>query len=454
MQKKAQSKTGPGLKNKKSYEAKLNKIALVRGRIIDFLSTFADFFKSTTHSAIGKALIYIQGLFAASRGNCSRISSVFSEEINQQQLHHFLHQSPWVAEEVMDAIAYKFVDWVTSQGLKDNLNLIIDESAFSRKGRCSAGVTRQYNGNRGKIDNCKVGVFGALIAGGLTSLVQAKLYKPSSEKTKVDHARDIILHQIKTLKTGIQYVCMDAFYGRDSSLLATLKGEGIHFIADVPENLGICSEPFQLRLPKHEGRGRKPTKRTPNKPFIRIDTYAKGLKKSAFRKIAFRYGGGKKLRAYFHATSVYIQHPKTGIRMELTLLIRKDEDGKIKYSLCHKKPEDSLKDLSYNQNTRYFIEHAFRNQKQHLKMGQYQTRSEKAWEKHMALCMLAMLFVLHDQIECYKQEKLFLSVQDISKIMMSVILFAEEKMKQSINEIFAKANKDKHLARKKIYLRT
>lgn len=39
----------------------------------------------------------------------------------------------------------------------------------------------------------------------------------------------------------------------------------------------------------------------------------------------------------------------------------------------------------------------------------------------MALYMLAMLFVLHDQIACYMKEKLFLSVQDITKIMMSVI---------------------------------
>jgi len=58
--------------------------------------------------------------------------------------------------------------------------------------------------------------------------------------------------------------------------------------------------------------------------------------------------------------------------MELTLLIRKDEDGKIKYSLCNKKPKDNLKDLAYNQSTRYFIEHAFCNAKQHLKMGHYQ----------------------------------------------------------------------------------
>jgi SRSO17 transposase len=379
---------------------------------------------------------------------------VFSNEVNHQQLHHFLYQSPWDAEDVMDAVAHSFVDLVEAQGLKDSLNLIIDESAFSKKGQHSAGVTRQYNGNRGKIDNCQVGVFGALNAEGLTSLVQAKLYNPASGQTKIDLARKIIMHQVKDLGIDIQYVCMDAFYGRDSSLLATLKDQSIHFIADVPENLCMCLEPFQLRLPKSEGRGRKPTRRVPNKPFVRIDAYAKSLKKSDFQQLNFRYGSGKKLKAKFHCTTVYIQHPQKGTRMELKLLIRKDLDGTIKYSLCHPRPNDTIKDLAYHQSTRFFIEHAFRNNKQHLKMNQYQTRSEKAWTKHMALCMLAMLFVTKDQITCYLKEKIYLSAQDITRIIISVILFADERIKQNIDEIWLKANKDKRLARNKFYIRT
>jgi len=369
-------------------------------------------------------------------------------------LHHFVHQSPWKAQDVMDAVTYDFVDLVKEQGLEASLNLIIDESAFSKKGKYSAGVARQYNGNRGKIDNCQVGVFGALNAGGLTSLVQAKLYDPASDKSKIDHARNIIIHQVKELGVAVQYVCMDAFYGRDSSLLATLKDEGIHFIADVPENICICLEAFQLRVPKSEGRGRKPTKRVPNRPFIRIDAYAKSLRKSDYQQLSFRYGSGRKLRAYFHSSTVYIQHPKTGTRMALTLLIRKDKDGKIKYSLCYPRPEETLKGLAYHQSTRYFIEHAFRNNKQHLKMNQYQTRSQQAWEKHMALCMLAMLFITREQASIYQAEKLYLSVQDIANIILSVILFAEQRTKQNIMEILAKANKNRHLARNKIYIRT
>ena len=36
--------------------------------------------------------------------------------------------------------------------------LLFDESAFAKKGVASAGVSRQWNGRLGKVDNCQVGV--------------------------------------------------------------------------------------------------------------------------------------------------------------------------------------------------------------------------------------------------------------------------------------------------------
>ncbi|MEV7676085.1 transposase [Streptomyces sp. NPDC088752] len=39
--------------------------------------------------------------------------------------------------------------------------LIIDDTGFIKKDNTSAGVSRQYTGTSGKIDNCQVGVFAA-----------------------------------------------------------------------------------------------------------------------------------------------------------------------------------------------------------------------------------------------------------------------------------------------------
>ncbi len=37
--------------------------------------------------------------------------------------------------------------------------LIIDETGFLKKGTRSAGVSRQYSGTAGRIENCQIGVF-------------------------------------------------------------------------------------------------------------------------------------------------------------------------------------------------------------------------------------------------------------------------------------------------------
>ncbi|WP_090330497.1 transposase [Nitrosomonas sp. Nm51] len=56
--------------------------------------------------------------------------------------------------------------------------LIIDESGFAKKGESSAGVSRQWNGRLGKVDNCQVGVFASLCQNSMASLVDVRLYLP------------------------------------------------------------------------------------------------------------------------------------------------------------------------------------------------------------------------------------------------------------------------------------
>ena len=47
---------------------------------------------------------------------------------------------------------------------------------------------------------------------------------------------------------------------------------------------------------------------------------------------------------------------------------------------------------------RFFIEHAFREAKSELAMADYQVRRWDAWHRHMALVMVAMLFLLKERL--------------------------------------------------------
>jgi SRSO17 transposase len=56
--------------------------------------------------------------------------------------------------------------------------LVIDETGFLKQGRASCGVARQYTGSAGKITNCQVGVFAALVSRHGHAFVDRALYLP------------------------------------------------------------------------------------------------------------------------------------------------------------------------------------------------------------------------------------------------------------------------------------
>ena len=63
-------------------------------------------------------------------------------------------------------------------GGKSNQALSIDESSNGKAGNHSVGVSHQYNGNKGKLDNCQTGVYAALSRGNKVGIIKSKLFLP------------------------------------------------------------------------------------------------------------------------------------------------------------------------------------------------------------------------------------------------------------------------------------
>ena len=82
-----------------------------------------------------------------------------AQGVNRRQLQHFVGVSVWdhrpLIEVLQSEVAAELDD---SDGI-----LVIDGSAIPKKGTESVGVTRQWCGRLGKVENCQVGVF---LAGG------------------------------------------------------------------------------------------------------------------------------------------------------------------------------------------------------------------------------------------------------------------------------------------------
>ena len=99
-----------------------------------------------------------------------------SEKVpDSQSLHHFVSESEWDERDVMDIIALEADKHL---GREENSCLIVDESGIAKKGRKSVGVSRKWCGNKGKVDNCQVGIYLAFGKGDRATLIDERLYLP------------------------------------------------------------------------------------------------------------------------------------------------------------------------------------------------------------------------------------------------------------------------------------
>src|SRR3954465_1336274 len=73
-----------------------------------------------------------------------------------QSLHHIVAHAPWSDEEMLEAVRHDAVPAMQEQG--PIVAWIVDDTGFVKKGTHSVGVTRQYCGQVGKQENCRVAV--------------------------------------------------------------------------------------------------------------------------------------------------------------------------------------------------------------------------------------------------------------------------------------------------------
>jgi len=108
--------------------------------------------------------------------NMERMAEVVPES-DEQVLQHFLSNPAWDERGVLDQVA---LEADVLLGGTDESALLIDESGITKKGKKSVAVARQWNGRLGKVDNCQEGVYAALSRGSLSTLIDTRLYLPTS----------------------------------------------------------------------------------------------------------------------------------------------------------------------------------------------------------------------------------------------------------------------------------
>lgn len=377
---------------------------------------------------------YVKGLLVnPSRCHLSAISDNFST-INNQSFSHFLSQSPWDHR--------LLIDWIITNGWRligKNGALVIDECGNPKAGNCSVGVNRQYCGNMGKVENCQVGVFMAYVKNGFRLLLDFRLYLPENWtedrsrcdsadippelqrfRTKAELAYDLICQAIEA-KIKFSFVAMDGFYGKHPWLLTRIEKKGVTYVADIGCKDRVIIEKPEYGIPPKKGiLGRNPSIiKVLNTIPVSVEEIEKAI--ARWRIIRIRESTEGFLEVKFTAIRVWRIDKDVYEPIPVWLLIRKDlDDSNVKYSLCNASPIQTWSKLARMQSERYWIERSFQDAIDLAGMADYQVRNWGAWHHHMALVLLAMMWVTKEQ-KHFLGVKKRITLQDVVKIIQTLI---------------------------------
>src|ERR1700748_3892378 len=234
-----------------------------------------------------------------------------------QSLLHFVGNAPWSDAAMLAKVGELVLPAITRSGPIEAW--IIDHTGFPKKGRHSVGVSRQYCAQLGKQDNCQVAVSLSLANHDASLPVAYQLYLP--KEWAKDHARrrkagvpeevrfktkpQIALEQLRWacaagLPRGV--VLMDAGYGADTDLRATITTLGLSYVAGIMPNTSVWAPGKGPLPPKNwSGQGRPPKliRRDAKHRPISVKALARGLPPRAWRTIQWREGAAMPLSSRF-----------------------------------------------------------------------------------------------------------------------------------------------------------
>ena len=192
----------------------------------------------------------------------------------RQSLHHLVAKAPWSDEVVLEQVRKSVLPTMRKQG--PVVAWIVDDTGFPKKGKHSVGVTRQYCGQVGKQENCRVAVSLSVATWSSSLPVSYRLYLPKEwaedakrrketevpKEVRFQTKPDIALDQIRAavaanLHSGV--VLADAAYGINTEFRDGLTDLDLQYCVGVQSSMTVW-EPGKQPLPaKPRGKmGRPP----------------------------------------------------------------------------------------------------------------------------------------------------------------------------------------------------
>lgn len=363
------------------------------------------------------APIYLRGLLLP--GERKSIEPVAARVApgHEQELRHFVSESPWEAEPVEQVL------WSKADAMLGGHDafLIIDDTALPKKGDESVGVAHQYCGALGKQANCQSLVSLTLARGDVPVPIALRLYLPEPwakdqkrrEKVGVPPTVAfqpkwrIALDELKRIKeAGVRFgtVLADAGYGVCADFRRELTDLSLTWAVGIISEHKFYPSNARARMPRAAGVGRPRTRALPTHTRSSAKDIVALLPTKAWRRISWRDGTKGPLAADFCAVRVRAADgPETTDRVhlpgdEVWLVAERRSATETKYYLTNHAANASLKTIANAIKARWSCEQAHQQLKEELGLDHFEGRSWRGLHNHALMTLICFAFLQQERL--------------------------------------------------------
>jgi SRSO17 transposase len=337
------------------------------------------------------------------QGRLSGLERKTSEPIAHQAgrprkpVQHFVGAGAWDDEAVMTELRRHVAEELGDP----QAVLVVDSSGFPKKGTASCGVTRQWCGRLGKIDNCQVGVFLSYAAPGGHAPLDRRLFLTQDRAADRAHRRqthvpkDVVFQEKWRIGLDLlqrsgpdvphAWVVGDDEFGRATEFRAQLRLRHECYVLDVPANTLV-------REVATGPDGKRP-------PFERAEVWAARQPASRWKTLTYRDGakGPLRVRALQRRVQTKDEDGRVGPSETVTVIRSLGPQPQTWYTLSNASRRERLAVLVQVHGERHRIEEVLQEGKGEVGLAQYEVRSWVGWHHHMTLALLALWYLTQER---------------------------------------------------------
>jgi SRSO17 transposase len=333
--------------------------------------------------------LFLDGLLGDERRKTGWMRAEAAGDPGPWRQQAILGRGRWDADELRDIVQ----DYVVEHLAADDAVLVIDETGFLKQGRASCGVGRQYTGSAGKITNCQIGVFAALVSRHGHAFIDRALYLPKAWTD--DAARMAAAHVPDGTAFATKPGLAVAMIGRAIAAgvpFAWVAADSVYGVGDVETTLRSAGRGYVLGVNSNRQfrswKGKPPVAGT-------AEAIAGTVQASRWKRLSAGDGTkGARLHDWAYCELADLDaadydKARSGVWTRGLLIRRSIADAGLAFFSTWCPAGTGIETLVRVEGHRWAIEDSFETAKNELGLDHNETRSWHGWHRHVSLVMLA-----------------------------------------------------------------